>query len=187
MTPPTTPPPTTEDIEVTTEEANKMAELLHDCYEMYSRDIGWQTQLSTRTGFENLPQKNKKVMKKMGNLVVAMIKQQRAFQKQEDEKEIQKLIDQKRMIIEKEGYPATDVIAVLRKEIHQEYKEELHQLKQEKAAQARHILTELEDWLALCAVCKGAHGEWTTKEDVKKRIDELKEKYLGAHKDSDGG
>jgi hypothetical protein len=46
----------------------------------------------------------------------------------EADEEINKLIQQKQMIIEKEGYPASDCIAVLRKEIKQEYNEEKAEL-----------------------------------------------------------
>ena len=48
--------------------------------------------------------------------------------RKEADEEINKLIQQKQMIIEKEGYPASDCIAVLRKEIKQEYNEEKAEL-----------------------------------------------------------
>ena len=49
-------------------------------------------------------------------------------QKQKFKKQIKELTEQKQEIIKKEGYPASDVIAVLRKEIKQKIIEEMKSL-----------------------------------------------------------
>lgn len=66
------------------ESTDSTAEWLHDNYEMFSKDIGWQTQISTRTGYDNLPQKNKKVMRKMAKLVDGLRIQSKLSQLQAD-------------------------------------------------------------------------------------------------------
>lgn len=41
---------------------NSLAKFMHDEYEMAAKEIGWETQESTRVSFHDLPIKNKEVM-----------------------------------------------------------------------------------------------------------------------------
>lgn len=80
-------------------------------------------------------------------------------QRIDDEKEINKLIEEKQMIIRKEGYPASDVIAVLRREIKEEFKEEI---------------LDLENWLDICSYKRIANQDyWDLKKGIREQLEEL--------------
>ena len=50
-------------------EADDLAAFLHNNYEIISQHKGWQTQISCRTSFDDLPSKNKEVMREVCKLI----------------------------------------------------------------------------------------------------------------------
>ena len=52
----------------------ELAEWLHDQYEEIAKEKGWQTQESTKTKFENLPEENKKTMIELAQRIINRFK-----------------------------------------------------------------------------------------------------------------
>jgi len=47
----------------------ELAKYLHDNYEFFSKEEGWETQKDCRVEFDDLPEKNKLVMVKVANTI----------------------------------------------------------------------------------------------------------------------
>lgn len=56
----------------------RLAEDLHYTYERVAKEEGWKTQEDCRTTFDELPEKNKKVMLRMGELVYFRMEEARS-------------------------------------------------------------------------------------------------------------
>ena len=67
-------------------EVLSMAIWLHDYYEQFAKEVGWQTQKGTSVHFKDLPEKNQEVMLKLAEVVInKMDFREKEYQKKTEE------------------------------------------------------------------------------------------------------